>query len=541
MKKTICFLCILALTAGKCMGQNAQPIIRTNQSTITFFEKENPQKRNWSINPQARPDILETSASEVTFFSEKDTLTFKIEKDSIYDFIVLRQKQDTAYTQVRWISENPLENPQKWMQKISPSGLLCKKQAELDIDALIYTIGEVHPNMFHNISQGEFFTQVNRIKESLPDSISPINLYKKLTSLVVNLGDGHTGLLMPYNNQTQVLPMQVNVDVNSLIMTVKSSYDEIIPQGATILSINGKSYKTILDEMKTYINGERDFFRIQRLNNSFPEMCHLIYNAEKYEIEYCINKGEKKIATLRPASIKETKRHLLPKGKKESRKEAYSFTLMKEKKCAIMDFRSFEKTDKMKEFADSMFTTLRENDIKHLIIDIRNNGGGNSKVGDELFKYISPVPFNQFGNTVIRITPTTKRIAQYPINMAPGWYFHNAPEMIQPLTVEEGHFDGKVYLLTSNYTFSSASVFSWAFKHFNMGTVIGEETGGMNVHFGDILYYKLPVSGITCYISYKRFWNYGANEQDIHGTLPDHPVPQAEALEKALKLIKKSK
>ena len=539
MKRTICFLCILALTVGNACGQNVLPIIRTNKSTITFFEKENPKKRSWSINPQVRPDILDTSASQVTFYSEKDTLIFNVEKDGIYDFIVLRNERDTAYTQVRWNSENPLENPPKWIQKISSSGLLSKKQAQFDIDALIYTIGEVHPNMFHNISQGEFFTQVNRIKESLPDSISPINLYKNLVPLIVNLGDGHTGLIMPYDNQTLVLPVQVNVDVNSLIMTVKSSYDEIIPQGATILSINGKSYKTILDEMKTFINGERDFFRIQRLNNSFPELCHLVYNAEKYEIEYRIGKREKKIATLFPASIKETKKHLLPKGKKEARKKAYSFTLMKEKKCAVMDFRSFDNPDKMKEFADSMFTTLRENNIKHLVIDIRNNGGGNSKVGDELFKYISSTPFNQFGNTVIRITPTTKRIAQYPIDMAPGWYFHNSLEMIQPLTVEEGHFDGKVYLLTSNYTFSSASVFSWAFKHFNMGTVIGEETGGMNVHFGDILYYKLPVSGITCYISYKRFWNYGANEQNIHGTLPDHPVPQAEALEKALKLIKR--
>ena len=38
----------------------------------------------------------------------------------------------------------------------------------------------------------------------------------------------------------------------------------------------------------------------------------------------------------------------------------------------------------MKMFADSMFVTLREKGIKNLIIDLRNNGGGNSMVGDVL-------------------------------------------------------------------------------------------------------------------------------------------------------------
>ena len=70
-----------------------------------------------------------------------------------------------------------------------------------------------------------------------------------------------------------------------------------------------------------------------------------------------------------------------------------------------------------------------------------------------------------------------------------------------------------------------------------MGTVIGEETGGMSVSFGDVLLYRLPVSRLACTISWKRFWLYGADENDIHGTLPDYAVPQEKALGKAFELI----
>lgn len=84
-------------------------------------------------------------------------------------------------------------------------------------------------------------------------------------------------------------------------------------------------------------------------------------------------------------------------------------------------------------------------------------------------------------------------------------------------------------------TFSSASSFAWAFKEAGCGTVIGEETGGMSVHYGDIITFKLPNSGLAVNVSHKRFWLPGADENDIHGVIPDIMCPQDKALEAALK------
>jgi len=71
--------------------------------------------------------------------------------------------------------------------------------------------------------------------------------------------------------------------------------------------------------------------------------------------------------------------------------------------------------------------------------------------------------------------------------------------------------------------------------------VVGEETGGMNVCFGDILGYNLPISDLYCTISYKRFWQFRADENDIHGTLPDIAVPADNAMGEVMKLVKKHK
>lgn len=59
----------------------------------------------------------------------------------------------------------------------------------------------------------------------------------------------------------------------------------------------------------------------------------------------------------------------------------------------------------------------------------------------------------------------------------------------------------------------------------------------MNVCYGDVLRYRLPYSGLSCYVSWKRFWQYGADESSIHGTLPDVAVPQGQAMDAALSII----
>ncbi len=46
---------------------------------------------------------------------------------------------------------------------------ITKKQAIEDIDSLMYTISEVHPNMFGNVGMSTLFKSVAKVKEELPD------------------------------------------------------------------------------------------------------------------------------------------------------------------------------------------------------------------------------------------------------------------------------------------------------------------------------------------------------------------------------------
>jgi C-terminal processing protease CtpA/Prc len=88
-------------------------------------------------------------------------------------------------------------------------------------------------------------------------------------------------------------------------------------------------------------------------------------------------------------------------------------------------------------------------------------------------------------------------------------------------------FTGRLFLLTGPYTFSSAADFAAVVKDFGIGTLIGEETGGLRQSFGDTLPFSLPHSGIGCNVSHKRFYApLPEPGDDSHGTIPDIVVDE---------------
>lgn len=499
----------------------------------------------WNIDTTLNPDILTTTAAAVTFMSGIDTLTVNLDEWSHKDITVMTVEGDSAHVRINRRAANPYENPDPALLKRSPSGLLSPEQAKFDIGALFYTISEVHPSMYSVAGQISLLSAINQASESITDSISVEELYKIAAPIVAMIGDGHTNLFFPANSvfkrDTKRLPVWMHVESDRTI-TVDRSLDSIMPCGAKVLKINGKATDQIIDELMQYVSGETEHFRLSRLDDLRP-LLHVSMPADSYEIEYVAPGSTETRSYTFPALTPPEYMSRVPAPKNDNNSsEPYAFRIDESEQVGIMDFRSFENQDKMKTFADSMFTTLRKRGIRDLIIDIRENGGGASSVGDILLQYFTPKPFIQMEKVLIRITLTTRRLMWYG-DMTPGIYYHVTPEdkFHKPLSREEGFYDGKVWLLTSNKTFSSAGSFAWAAQVFGASTLVGETTGGMNVAYGDVLGYNLPVSGITCGISYKRFWKHNADENDIHGAIPEYQVPKEKAMMKALQLIRESR
>jgi len=86
-------------------------------------------------------------------------------------------------------------------------------------------------------------------------------------------------------------------------------------------------------------------------------------------------------------------------------------------------------------------------------------------------------------------------------------------------------FEGNVFLLTGPNAFSSANILAAVFKCYNMKTMIGEETGGLTIAFGDIINFELPNTKLKAGCSYKKFYH-PCSKPDNHGVITDIVVKQ---------------
>ncbi len=147
-----------------------------------------------------------------------------------------------------------------------------------------------------------------------------------------------------------------------------------------------------------------------------------------------------------------------------------------------------------------------------IIIDLRENGGGYPSMIQLITSFFvkGPTHLNDF---YIRRTDSTEQY--WTQAWVPG------PRMV----------DTKLYVLTSNYTFSGAEEFSYNLKNLKRATIIGETTGGgahpvdrhlyTNLNFGIQIPFGRAVNPIT-----------GTNWEGT-GVKPDVDVPQAQAFDVA--------
>jgi len=86
-------------------AQGKLPLIKADSALVDIRDGATFKKRDWRITPKARPDIYKTSSKnqKVTFYTDKDSISFYIEPGKKYDFVILYNGKDSAYTEIQYV------------------------------------------------------------------------------------------------------------------------------------------------------------------------------------------------------------------------------------------------------------------------------------------------------------------------------------------------------------------------------------------------------------------------------------------------------
>lgn len=102
MKHTIYFTFLFSILIGQTIyAQKKLPIIKAHSKSVDIKDDNQLRKNAWTIVPEEKLDIYTTSAKKVTFYTDIDSISFKVDPKKQYNFIILLNGKDSARTQIK--------------------------------------------------------------------------------------------------------------------------------------------------------------------------------------------------------------------------------------------------------------------------------------------------------------------------------------------------------------------------------------------------------------------------------------------------------
>lgn len=182
--------------------------------------------------------------------------------------------------------------------------------------------------------------------------------------------------------------------------------------------------------------------------------------------------------------------------------------------CYLQFNQCVDMTDcPFEDFLDEMFTKMKEAQIKTLVVDVQYNSGGSSRLCDELLQHLYPVEklenyttYLRFSNLMAAYNP---RIAAAKAKWESDGHadeLYQKPEPGIPDDYQQpALYEGNVVFVMGPKTYSSAGILLTLARDNHIGTIIGTTSTFSPSHYGEILPYRLPNTGVLGTISCKLF------------------------------------
>ena len=196
---------------------------------------------------------------------------------------------------------------------------------------------------------------------------------------------------------------------------------------------------------------------------------------------------------------------------------------------AIMKIKTFSDDKSLSHFLDYAFDSIKQNNCRNLIIDVRDNFGGRSNSVDSLLNYLTYDSYSQYSSISLRVSNEVKDyykerkpdtynlIADIPIDTL---FIFNDSLFSKKQVNKLNFFNGNIYVLINHRTYSAAATFAGVIKNYNLGKIVGQATGGTIRYYGDFMMFRLPNTNIDFFISPKEFVQFGG-ENFNEGVIPD--------------------
>lgn len=403
-----------------------------------------------------------------------------------------------------------------------------------DLAFLKKSLEETHYNLYAYTPKPEFDANYDQVKKDIKkDSFSLLEATSICQKIVSKANNGHTEIGFPgtsyrnyATNDGTLFPLEIAFENGNALVRKNWSDNTEIQIGSNVISINGRDIEHILSDIHPLISAERTYFKNAKLElYSFPRYYWQVYGKQDRFKVVIESNGNLKTHTIGAV-------HAI-KGYEMKRNELID----SERKLKFMGTSAYLKPgnfsgdeEKYQKFIDSAFLEIKRTGRKNLIVDLRNNGGGNNSFSDYLVSYFAARPFQWNSSFQLKTSKllkeqarknhdTTQAYWQNVLNHPNGELYKYEFEPYQPQPKNK-RFTGRVYALVNRQSHSQATVTAAQIQDYGFGTIVGEETGEYASLYASQFQYALPNTGIIVHVSKGKMVRVNGSTKE-EGVIPD--------------------
>lgn len=380
-----------------------------------------------------------------------------------------------------------------------PPALLSPDQLRQDLRFLQDLVARTHPEIQFSANANELEAAVARVRSQLVRPMTKDQAWLQFSTLNPVFADAHVSVLnSDPHSQTSALhkvgrglfPFEVSVDTAGRVYVLSELGGAPSPHvAASIEAINGVPILELSRALLDRTNGDTAAFRAVNLSSRWWWFYWKVFGTpETYEIELKLPSGTSVVRV--PASLRDPSWLADSEGVDFDR--AFRFRHMSDD-IAVLTVNTFSWTDKRRfyDFTQRVFTSLRDTRTRTLVIDIRQNGGGDDDMWkDGILRYIATRPYRHGSSFLLRVIEGRQREGQKVGDLVKG----QIQSWVQPGQDEGLLFTGKVYVLVGGSTYSSAVLFANVVQDFGFGKLVGAGGYARTRQSGGIQLYTLPNS-----------------------------------------------
>ncbi len=349
---------------------------------------------------------------------------------------------------------------------------------------------------------------------NIPDSISEAAFFRMVSKIVAKTQERHCKVLFPgtsfgplniLDTKRLFFPLDLDFIAGHAVVKQNLSNDPRIRQGDILLSINQLQIYHIFEKLAPFVpsDGHMAHSKFIDLSKEFPYYYYYhIGTPDSFQLKI-FREEEQLIYTCKIKALTELEMKSLENERYRNTENdrnidhLFHLSFNEDLDCALLKVKTFYnksyrqwKTN-FTQLLQETFHEITEKGVNRLIIDVRNNSGGNLSSMFELLSYVMDETLTGKREKAITVSESIEGI--------PNAYL--LPQ------VKHTPFKGELYILTNAGTFSAGSKFAALARYYACALIIGTETSSRYEGFMAGFFKKLtlPYSKLKISIPQKAF------------------------------------